>query len=359
MTLPIKTTLDDVDVLCKYLSSKATGATTKEAKAVIESKYLDGRKLSALEGWGFIDQNGDRIKITSRGRDYHNGNADQRQAILLDIIRSCNPYSAVVERAALRKEDKVDSKEIGGRWYDHFKDDVSEKESGLSAQANTFFRVAEGAGLGAMVLGRGGLPTRIDWNTSAIAQYCANGIPENKGVVETHDEDTDGEGADAPAPASPPKPPVKSEDSLGKAIFIAHGKQKKALDELKKILSQFSIPFKVAVDEPNLGRPISEKVKSTMRACNCAILIFTADEEFTNSKGETVWRPSENVVHELGACSYLYGNRIVILKEERVQLPSNFSDLGCITFSDGELSAKSMEVLKELIGFQIVKISTG
>lgn len=359
MTLPIKTTLEDVDVICKYFSSKATGATTKEAKAVIESKYLDGRKLSSLEGWGFIDQNGDRIKLTSRGRDYHNGNADQRQAILLDIIRSCNPYSAVVEHASHRKEDSVNSKDIGAHWDEHFKDEVSATESGLSAQANTFFRVAEGAGLGAMILGRRGQPTRIDWNKSAIALYCDNGTPENKGVVENHDEDTDNEGDHAPAPDSPPKPPAKSADSLGKAIFIAHGKQKKALDDLKKILSQFSIPFKVAIDEPNLGRPISEKVKSTMKACNCAILIFTADEKFTNADDETVWRPSENVVYELGACSYLYGKRVVVLKEDRVQFPSNFSDLGYITFSDGELSAQSMEVIKELIGFEILKVSTG
>ena len=60
------------------------------------------------------------------------------------------------------------------------------------------------------------------------------------------------------------------------------------------------------------------------------------------------------------ACGgYLYGKRVVVLKEDRVQFPSNFSDLGYITFSDGELSAQSMEVIKELIGFEILKVSTG
>lgn len=145
---------------------------------------------------------------------------------------------------------------------------------------------------------------------------------------------------------------------LGQGIFIAHGKNKKPLDQLKRILDQFKIPYKVAIEEPNLGRPIGAKVKQIMEACNCAILIFTADEEFFDKEGKSIWRPSENVVHELGASGYLYGNRIVILKEDGVDFPSNFRDIGYISFSKDQLEAKSIDVLKELIGFGIVKVST-
>ncbi|MCH8344265.1 MAG: nucleotide-binding protein [Planctomycetes bacterium] len=360
MSLPIKTTIEDVDVICKYLSSKATGATMKEAKAVLDPKYLDGRKLSALETWGFIEQSVDRLKLTSRGRDFNSGDANRRQAILRAIVGSCEQYSAIVERAVHQKQADVDAKAVGAHWHDHFKDEVSATESGLGAQATTFFRLAEGAGLGTMILGRRGQPTRFEWIQSAAAEYCANGGHDEDAAVDDHgNDDTESYGGDSPESASPPNTGSKSADALGQGIFIAHGRQRKALDDLKQILSQFSVPFKVAVDEPHLGRPISEKVKATMKACNCAILIFTADEEFTNADGETVWRPSENVVYELGACSYLYGKRVVVLKEDRVQFPSNFSDLGYITFSDGELSAKSMDVIKELIGFEILKVSTG
>lgn len=145
---------------------------------------------------------------------------------------------------------------------------------------------------------------------------------------------------------------------LGQGIFIAHGKNKKPLDQLKRILEQFRIPYKVAIDEPNLGRPIGAKVKEIMGSCNCAILIFTADEEFFDKEGKSVWRPSENVVYELGASSYVYENRIVILKEEGVEFPSDFNDLGYISFVKDQLETKSLDVIKELIGFGIVKIST-
>lgn len=150
----------------------------------------------------------------------------------------------------------------------------------------------------------------------------------------------------------------EAKKELGQGILIAHGKNKKPLDQLKRILDQFKIPYKVAIDEPNLGRPIGAKVKEIMKSCNCAILIFTADEELFDKEGKSIWRPSENVVYELGASSYLYENRIVILKEEGVEFPSNFSDLGYISFTKDQLETKSLDVIKELIGFGIVKIST-
>lgn len=87
-------------------------------------------------------------------------------------------------------------------------------------------------------------------------------------------------------------------------------------------------------------------------------MIFTADEEFLTPSGAKVWRPSENVVFELGASGYLYENRIVIMKEDGVDFPANFRDLGYISFTKDQLDAKAMDVLRELIGFGIVKVST-
>lgn len=183
-----------------------------------------------------------------------------------------------------------------------------------------------------------------------------SGIPPTGKLVETEYEEEILHAAEEMPLAKPPEEITKKE--LGQGILVAHGKNKKPLEQLKRILDQFKIPYKVVIDEPNLGRPISAKVKQTMESCNCAILIFTADEEFFDKEGKTIWRPSENVVYELGASSYLYENRVVILKEEGLEFPSDFSDLGYISFVKDQLETKSVDVLKELIGFGIVKIST-
>jgi hypothetical protein len=54
-----------------------------------------------------------------------------------------------------------------------------------------------------------------------------------------------------------------------------------------------------------------------------------------------------------------YGNRIVIFREETLTLASNYSDIGHITFKNGELSAKGIELFRELIDFGLVKVTVG
>ena len=144
-----------------------------------------------------------------------------------------------------------------------------------------------------------------------------------------------------------------------KSIFVGHGKKKGPLTQLQKILTSFQIPHKVVAEEANLGRPIPQKVKETMQECGSAILIFTCDEKFFDDLGKEIWRPSENVVHELGAASYAYEDRIVIFKEKGLHFPTNFQSIGYIEFEEGSLESRTTELLKELIGFGLVKITTG
>jgi len=142
-----------------------------------------------------------------------------------------------------------------------------------------------------------------------------------------------------------------------KPIFVGHGKKTGPLEKLEKILSRFEIPYRVAVDEPNLGRPIPAKVRDIMLDCGSAILIFTRDQHFTTDTGEEVWRPSENVTHELGASSFAYEDRVVIFKERGLDLATNFSSIGYIEFEEDAIAAKTAELLQELIGFGLVKVT--
>jgi predicted nucleotide-binding protein len=142
-----------------------------------------------------------------------------------------------------------------------------------------------------------------------------------------------------------------------KPIFVGHGKNKAPLQQLIGLLSTFQIPHKVVAEEPHLGRPISQKVKDAIEACGSAILIFTRDEKFFDAAGAEIWRPSENVVHELGATSFTYGDRIVIFKEKGLHFPSNFQSIGYIEFESNDIAARTADLLKELIGFGLVKVT--
>lgn len=163
----------------------------------------------------------------------------------------------------------------------------------------------------------------------------------------------------AKAPAIPPPPVTPRLPTHGgpKPIFLGHGKNKAPLEQLQRLLTTFQIPHKVVVEEANLGRPIPQKVKDTIEECGSAILIFTRDEKLFDEGGKEIWRPSENVVHELGATSFAYGDRIVIFKEKGLSFPSNFQSIGYIEFESGDLTARTADLLRELIGFGLVRVT--
>jgi predicted nucleotide-binding protein len=181
---------------------------------------------------------------------------------------------------------------------------------------------------------------------------------ESQPLQESQAPTTEALSVETPAPTPTPTPTTpKTLETAAKQIFIGHGKNTIPLEQLKNILDEFKVPYKVAADEPHRGRPISAKVKETMQNCSSAIFIFTADEETQDSQGNKIWKPSDNVVYELGAATYLYENKIVILKEEGVTLASDFSDFGYITFQKNNIEAKAMALIKELVGLEFVKLT--
>lgn len=166
-------------------------------------------------------------------------------------------------------------------------------------------------------------------------------------------EDLEPVSVQASQPPAQPSLPAKN------AMFVGHGGNRKPMEQLVKILNEYGIPHKEAVDEANRARPIPQKVADTMRDCGAAILVFTADKEYFDAAGNSIWRPSENVSHELGAASVLYGERIVVFKEQGVDLPSNFSSVGYIEFEKDKLSDKGVDLLRELVSMKILQFSVG
>ncbi len=97
-----------------------------------------------------------------------------------------------------------------------------------------------------------------------------------------------------------------------------------------------------------------------MSECSAGIFIFTKDEKFlkeVDGDGPTeVYRPSENVVYELGAASVMWDRKIIILREDGVNFPSDFSDLGYITFHGDEVGSKALDLLRELVALGLVRV---
>lgn len=203
----------------------------------------------------------------------------------------------------------------------------------------------------------------IDLDDSGPAGPTASAESESQEIDEAPEEASDGSrSGGSGSPESDAAPAARTDaPAATKKVFIAHGKNRTPLDQLKRMLDQFKVKYAVAVDEPHKGRPISTKVASLMRDdCSSAIFIFTADECFVRKDpdggAEEVWRPSENVVYELGAASVLYDRRIVVFKEKGVTFPSDFSDLGYIEFEQDQLAAEMGSLFAELVSLDILEV---
>lgn len=191
---------------------------------------------------------------------------------------------------------------------------------------------------------------------SAVAPLQVPALEEIHDAPETRE-------VEGPQDERPPIPPAAPAEPTKKArpnkLFIGHGRNKVPMKQLTALLGNLGIPYVVVEDEPTSGRPISQKVRDAMEECGAAILVFSADIEYFDKDNMSVWRPSENVSHELGAASVMYNDRIIMFKEESITLASNYSGIGYIEFEKDKLEAKMAELLKELVSFKILRVSVG
>ncbi len=252
MPLPMRATLDDIENVCKYLAAKPTGATLKEAQSIVDSKHLHPEKIAALKFWKLIDEHEGKLKVTPDGRQCVKGE-NERVVILTEVIRKINPYNTTIERAAHRKDDALTAAEVGAHWHEHFPSEVGDSDEILNAQAVCFFNVAAGAKLGTLIVGRKGALTRFSFSAEALSGFIQkNPVSINDSTSEKDAPDDEQEDADKKTNSSSAvgvstfiSPQEKQSTELGQAIFIAHGKNKKPVEQLKKVLDQFKIPYKV------------------------------------------------------------------------------------------------------------------
>ena len=364
MSLPIRTTMEDIDQVCGYLTNKPIGATLAEARAIVDNKHLGGRKLAALKFWTLIEDDGNRIKITERGRQSVRNSGAFRSNALREVVRQVQPYAAVIERVYYRSEWTVTANEVAAHWYEHFNDAVSESEVTLNDQAICFFHVAQGADLGKLIIGRRGQPTRFDFDANTIANFV-------DASVDTSIEDTqhrllsdDSIEVDE-LPNSPEldfvqnqnetdSEPVKpSEGTDSNRVFITHGKNLRILDEVKQIVKFGNFEPVVAMEHETTAKPVPEKVMGDMKTCSSAIIHVSVDRVLYDKDGNKVPQINENVLIEIGAAMAICGSKFILLVEEGVNLPSNLQGLyECRYKGEGLDMSATMKLLEAFNDFR-------
>lgn len=201
MQLPIMASPEDVSKITKYLSTKVSGATIEDAKATMDKRLWDGRKVYAYITWGIVSREGDKLKLSDRGKRLAKvQDSEEVKLIYREIIWDIEAYRIAMEWLHYRgTEDlEITNVELATYWHENSKFDMAdENDNTMKDRAVCFFRICTAAGFGTLFVGRKGLPTRLKVNAEEIANFVDanmqnastyNDILERKEVQETQGE---------------------------------------------------------------------------------------------------------------------------------------------------------------------------
>lgn len=364
MALPVLTTAEDVIALIAYLKTKPTGATINEAKAAIQKSVLDPRKFTAYTLWGFVNKEGERIKLTDRGWEFAR-KPEAQQEIYRRVIDSIPPYKSVLEWAFHQKMDSITNVDVAAHWHEHHKEAVgTDNEDTIKNNAVCFFHLAQAAGLGKLIIGRHGQTTRLELDREQLKQYIEAGpstppwTAKSEETLAKTEVITDPEklaeanvSPVAKAPPEPPAAPLTSTKVADIRCFISHGSNMDLVDQVQTMLGLADIQSEVAVKEETSAIPVPEKIFTAMRRCTTGIIVVSVDETRKNKDGE--YTINENVLIEIGAAFVLYDKRVVLLWDKRLSVPSNLQGLYRCEFEGSELSwSAGMKLMKAIRGFK-------
>ena len=359
MALPVMVDIEDVDCWAKYLRTKPVGATVKEAEGVLGKPATDGRKVSALIAWGIIQREGDKITLTADGRAYAMTNEEGKVKLLRKIIPKYPPYLGTLEWAAHNSIATVTSADVVARWLQYYREEVgSDNETSLNRMAVCFFYLLQGARLGSLTLGRHGMATRFDVDLNAARGLVdIGGEATDLVVAEPESSATDfgisklpfaDEDEDLALPHSSP-----DESTEIKQVFVGHGRNQRILEQVKELLTYGRFEPIVAEEQETTAVPVPHKVLGAMRRSQAGVINVSADEQLTDGEGNSRYPVNQNVLTEIGAAFVLYDQKVVLLTDRRVELPSNLQGLYRCEYEGNTLDFDAtMKLLKALNNFR-------
>lgn len=172
---------------------------------------------------------------------------------------------------------------------------------------------------------------------------CRYGLESAKAVLSAYLEEMEEN-------STAPQVQVSSPNDYSK-VFIVHGHDGELKSEVARLIEKQGIEAIILNEQTNSGQTIIEKLENNSNVSS-AICLFTPDDIGNKAEEENMNpRARQNVVFETGYFMGKLGrNRIVILANEGVELPS---DLSGVVYTNKNYW--QIETLKELkaMGFNI------
>jgi hypothetical protein len=224
----------------------------------------------------------------------------------------------------------VRSADVASHWHQHFKADA--RLGILNQQIVCFFRVAEGADLGRLVVGRKGQHTRFE-----LAEDDARVFVDGAGIASSQWTDGADDGSSAEETAAREHGALKPRAlSRRNRVFITHRMSKKIVEQVKELVAFGKFDPVVAQDRAT-AQSFPRDLMDEMRGCDTAVIHVGADGLRFDGRNDEP-RISGDVLIEIGAAMALFGRNFILLVEHGVTLPANLLGLCESRYSGEELN---------------------
>jgi len=137
--------------------------------------------------------------------------------------------------------------------------------------------------------------------------------------------------------------------SGGARIFVSHGTESPALAKVERFLRALGVEPIVVSRGPSEGMAVDDLVEKRMAEADCAIILATADEEVEGRR-----QPRPNLIHEIGLAQEKLGMRVIYLKEEGCEFPSNVRPKVWENFTQQNMECGFEKISKELRAFGLL-----
>jgi hypothetical protein len=109
-----------------------------------------------------------------------------------------------------------------------------------------------------------------------------------------------------------------------KEVFIVHGHNQNAREQLKALLSAVGLQPIILSEQTHRGRTIIEELEHYSKTCSFAIVLVTPDDVVGDSPDRFFQRARQNVILELGWFMGRLGREnVVLISQGEVELPSD------------------------------------
>jgi hypothetical protein len=340
--LPVRTALADIETICAYFAAKPGGATPAE---VANEKALDRRKLSALKFWGLIEADDVKLRLSERGLLFTRDNGAHKARALRAVIASTAPYADIFARTVHRGEAILLSTDVAAHWHRHYRAHVDLRA--LNHQTVCFLRLAEGAALGRLIVGRKGQQTELSEGaaracmedaTLGALQFDADRDETSVGTVQGRD-------------LGGYKPSAIRHD---RRIFITQRRNSGIAEQVKELVAFGRFEPVIAQHHDATAKLSPHHLMNEMRGCDTAVIQVCADAIWLDADREP--RIGGDVAIEIGAAIALFGRNFVLLVEEGIELPSTLHEPCACRYGGDELNMPAaMKLLRAFQEFMITR----